>query len=460
MKLSFYNKLGIGLILCIIFTSCEDFLEVDTPNHMIVSEAVFNNDQTALSAMTGIYNQLFDSSFSSGFENSVTVLGSLSADCVQYHWSSDLSLVEFDQNQILPSNSRILSLWSSVYNIIYMCNSLLEGLQQSNQISEQVGSTLEGEAKFIRAFTYFYLVNLYGDVPLILSTDYRSNSLETQVDQELIYEQILLDLTDAINLIRDEYRGGDRSQVNRFVALSMLARVHLYLENWEEAERLSSLVINNTNLYELEEDLNKTFLANSTEAIWQISPMGGGGTLTNTSEAQMFIIHDLLPYFARLSLTNDFVDMYQVDDKRFIDWVGYNEELDKHYAFKYKDFSSTRNITEYSMVLRLAEQYLIRAEARANQGDIPGAIIDVDKVRERAGLKSLSVSTTDLGADQVLEFIMEERQKELFAEWGHRWLDLKRTGTATTVLGAENLLFPIPEEERLRNPNLGQNSDY
>jgi hypothetical protein len=127
MKSNSYIK-TILITAIISLTSCEDFLEVETPNHKIVSESVFNNDQTALSAMTGIYNELFLATFTGGGrETSVSILAGLSADELKTLRANDLNLIEFEENEIQPNNSRNLSIWTSAYNIIYMTNSLLEG---------------------------------------------------------------------------------------------------------------------------------------------------------------------------------------------------------------------------------------------------------------------------------------------------------------------------------------------
>ena len=466
MKKQLYKKLCLGLTLSFFLLSCEDFLEVDAPEHKIVNEVVFNNNETALSAMTGIYHHLFRAVYSAGGGSSVTGLGDLSADNLKRINYNDLDYLEIEQNEISPENSKILLFWSSAYNMIYMCNSLLEGVASSEEISDQLQKTLEGEAKFIRAFTYFQLTNLFGEVPLLLTTDYRYNSLATRVGQEEIYQHILADLTGSLDLLEDEYRDGDRKYVNRFAAIALLARVHLYLENWQEAERLSSLVLNNPT-YELKEDLDEVFLANSKEAIWQISPMGEGGN-TNTREGNIFLSHPTFTFLATTyGLTDDLVGSFEEDDKRFSNWIGYDESADNNFAHKYKIYVSNDPIVEYSMVLRWAEQYLIRAEARARQGNISGAIADIDKIRERAGINLLSETFSQVDEGQIIELILEERRKELFTEWGHRWLDLKRMGIATEVLSTKkssweetDVLYPIPEEERLKNPNLGQNPGY
>src|SRR5690606_1262030 len=180
-------------IYCVIlvggcFTSCDIFVEVDVPNDRIVSETVFNNDEMVISAMNGIYNQLFESSFSNGGLSSVTVLAGLSSDDLTTIKDNDLILSEFDKNDIFPDNQRNLNLWLSAYNIIYMTNSIIRGLADSTLITNEVRYQIEGEAKFVRALSYFYLVNLYGDVPLLLTTDYRTNTLAPRDPADKVYQ--------------------------------------------------------------------------------------------------------------------------------------------------------------------------------------------------------------------------------------------------------------------------------
>lgn len=467
MKTSKYMRQVITIITCSFMTSCEDFVEVEAPDHKIVSEVVFSRDETAISAMLGIYNQLIETSFSQGGRGSVTVLASVSSDVLMPFRDTNLTRLEFEQNEIFPNNSSNFSLWSSAYNMIYMANSLLEGVKNSEQLTEEVSFRLEGEAKFIRGFTYFYLVNLYGEVPLLLTTDYEVNALASQNSEEEVYQQIIEDLEDAIDFLRPEYIDGERTYVNRFVAIALMARVYLYKQQWEQAEILSSQVIAQTNQYELLENLDEVFLANSKEAIWQISPVGRAGSFSYTYEGNTFIINPILPALSSVKLEVDFVNSFETIDNRMSHWIGYHEGVDSYYAYKYKDRSSRDNITEYSMVFRLAEQYLIRAEARVMQGNLSEAITDVDKIRDRAGLELLANINPEINKEALLDSIMEERKKEFFTEWGHRWLDLKRTGKAAEVLGTDNplwqdtdVLYPIPEEERMKNPNLGQNPGY
>ena len=115
------------------------------------------------------------------------------------------------------------------------------------------------------------------------------------------------------------------------------------------------------------------------------------------------------------------------------------------------------------MALGLGEQYLIRAEARAQQDNVSGAQEDLNIIRNRAGL----LKTTSSDKVSILLAIEQERSKELFAEWGHRWFDLKRTRRTNVILGAiksswksTDLVYPIPLVEITNNPFLTQNPGY
>jgi len=466
MKLSKLKK-ALVILVCFCLSSCEDWLEIEAPDNKIVSEVVFNDEATAISAMAGIYNQLVINSFSGGWQDSVTALAGLSADELNYIRTTNLSFTEFEENEITPTNANNSDLWSSAYNMIYMTNSLLEGLENSNALADGTKNKLEGQAKFVRAFTYFYLVNLYGEIPLLLTTDYQINALAARNAKEEVYQQIIADLTNSIDLLDSTYTNGERTFANRNTAMAFLARVFLYQEDWQEAENLSNEVIEQSGTYSLLEDLDEVFLANSQEAIWQISPLGNGGSQTQTNEGSIFIIHPIFSFLANFELQDSLVSSFDNEDQRLSHWIGYHEGMDSHYAYKYKDWNSSDNLTEYSMVLRLAEQYLIRAEARARQGNLSAAITDVDKIRQRAGLELLADTNPEINKEDLIEMILEERRKELFTEWGHRWLDLKRTEKATATLsnqktGWENtdVLYPIPAEERSKNPNLDQNPGY
>src|SRR5690606_29156305 len=133
--------------------------------------------------------------------------------------------------------------------------------------------------------------------------------------------------------------------------------------------------------------------------------------------------------------------------------------------------TSVESLAEYSMMLRLGEQYLIRAEARAKQGNLASAISDLDAIRDRAGLPLIADINPAISQNALLDLILHEREVELFSEWGHRWFDLIRAGHAdermvivTPSKGGTweitDQLLPIPYNEILLNVNLIQNPGY
>lgn len=458
-----YPRAVAGLLVAFLLSGCESFVALEVPNDRITSTTVYGDDATALAALDGVYIQLFNTAFAAGGNASVSFLGGLSAGT--YSLTSAVPDMEaFAGYQLEASNGLNLNLWSGAYNTIYMCNALIEGVAENNALSADTREALEGQARFIRAFTYFELTNLYGDVPLITQTNYTVNALQPRSLQTEIYNLILEDLTRAVALLDNDYPDNERTRANRFTALGLLARVHLYLENWELAEAYSSEVLDAGDLYELPEDLNSVFLATSRETLWQVSPEGWGNSFIHTRDGNL--LKRITPTGSPVELSADLLQSWESGDHRREDWVGsfITAAETYHYPNKYKIQydASGGDYTEYSMVMRLAEQYLIRAEARTREGKLELAVGDLNTIRERAGLEPL-VYTPALTQELLLEAVLEERYHELFSEWGHRWLDLKRTGRALELLeGIEetDLLYPIPEDEILKNPNLTQNAGY
>jgi hypothetical protein len=164
------------------------------------------------------------------------------------------------------------------------------------------------------------------------------------------------------------------------------------------------------------------------------------------------------------------VAAFEPDDARLLNWVGSYDTGSEivYYPFKYKQLDQSTPLEEFSMVLRLAEQYLIRAEARAQLDNLAGAISDIDVIRGRAALPLIQDNNPTISKEDLLTAIIHERQVELFTEGGLRWFDLKRTALADNVLSsikagwnATDKLYPIPQNEFGNNPQLGnQNPGY
>jgi hypothetical protein len=452
-------------LFCILFTSCDEFLQVPAPKDQLVSASVFSDDQAALAAANGIYEEMMNSgALASGSFNSVTFLAALSSDEITYTaFSSDY--MEFGANEVQVTNSTLQGgLWTAPYQYIYDANSILEGAAASSTLSDSIRRQVTGEARFIRAFCYFYLTGLFGDVPLITSTDYRINRVAARTAKEEVYQLIIEDLLRAKESLPSDYLNynNERTRPTRYAASALLARTYLFTGHWEKAEAEATDVINTNSLYAILPELNDVFLANSYEAIWQLQPVSPG---INTNEGSLFILDDALnsavisPALAGAFEEND-LRLSSWTDTLTVDGVVY------YYPYKYKVRYSS-DITEYSMVIRLAELYLIRAEARARLLNTSGAIADLDVLRRRAGIPLISENNPSLSGDELLNAIARERQVELFTEWGHRWMDLQRTGKADDVLSplkpgwqSSHALYPIPQSEILNDPSLIQNPGY
>lgn len=438
--------------------SCKKLVTVDPPKNRLVTQSVFTSDAGATSAIAGLYSDIMQTTngFASG---ALTLYAGLSSDELKDY--SNTEQAEFYSNSLQSANGLNLRFWAEGYNRIYAANSIIEGLQNSSGMSNAVKLQLEGEAKFVRALCHFILVNIYGDVPLVLSTSYQNNSVIRRSAVANVYNQIILDLTDAQSMLSIDYSfsNGERIRPNKWAATALLARVYLYKGDWVDAEAQSSTVIGNTSMYSLVGNLNSVFLKNSIESIWQLMPVR---TDVNTSEGEAFILTGPPD---NVALAPPFLTSFEKNDNRQSSWIdslvfGGNTY---YYPFKYK-IKTSSSLAEYYTVFRLAEQYLIRAEARAEQNNLSGCISDLNIIRNRAGLANLPAN---LSQSQCLLATEQERKVEMFCEWGHRWFDLKRTNRATAILGvvkvgwqATDALYPIPQTEILNNPMISQNPGY
>lgn len=448
------------LVCCMDFSSCKKFLEIPAPHDQLISPLPFYNDATAIATVTGVYSEMMKNAnlFSSGL---ITLYGGLSADELYYYTPG--SKDEFLLNQITEANHPNISayFWEPAYRFIYAANLIIEQVNKSSAITATTKNMLLGEAKFIRAFCYFNLVNLFGDVPLTTASDYRPNGALPRSPVAELYIQIVNDLKDAQNLLTSNYPSVEKTRPNKWAATALLARVYLYKGDWINAEAESTSVINSGS-YSLVTNLNNVFLKNSAETIWQLMPVN---SIYNTWEGNA-----ILPATTNSSptylLTAAFVSSFETNDRRKIAWVASRTYQGQtlYYPYKYKVFGSNAALTEYYTVLRLAEQYLIRAEARTQRENLQGALEDLNVIRNRAGLPNATTVTKQ----DILMSIEQERKTELFAEWGHRWFDLKRTNRANEILGAlkpqtwqsSDVLWPIPVSQINLNHSLTQNPGY
>jgi hypothetical protein len=470
-----------------VLSGCRKFVEIDGPATSVSSKNVYNNDATAIGSITALYinlnngNPIFPQELSG-----ISAIAGLSADELDYYSGAGYHApVVYYQNTLTPVNVSN-DFWGTAYQRLYVVNAALEGLESSSGLTPLVKQHLMGEAYFMRAFYYFYLVNLYGDVPLVLSTDYKVNAVIKRTAKALVYDQILMDLKVAQSLLGSGFLKGDgitdysqdseeRVRPNKWATTALLARVYLFMGRWTDAEAAATLVLSNLTQFQLEA-LENVFLKNNHEAIWQLQPTVNG---VNTLEAQLFAMADEgASGYNPVYLSNELLKDFESGDRRKDNWVGSVTANGTTYCYPYKYKVKKSSImdapvTEYSTVLRVAELYLVRAESRARLGNRTGAISDVDQIRNRAGLPLVKNINPNINQEDLITLILKEKRIEYFTEWGHRWFDLKRTGKVDEVMtkvtpkknnGATwksyQQYYPVSSYELQSNPSLLQTTGY
>lgn len=469
MKIKIYTKYLIGLVSLVLF-GCEKSIEIKPPLNETPSAAVFTTDRTAISALSGLYGTFSQMTTQT---TGLPVYTSLMADDLRY-LSSVTSVIEYSANTYSALTGSTEP-FTGYYQIIYGANAIIEGLDNYTGTSSNVKKQLIAEAKFLRAYSYFVLVNLYGNVPLVLQTDVNITAYLPRESTANVYKAIVSDLVDAkANLLNDySFTNGDRVGVNKFTASALLARVYLYLGDYQAAQSNATEVIQATNLYNMTPSATMgtaLFVKNSAESIWQLPPPLSA-TNQYTNEAQSFIPSSNIITALNFDLRPSFLNLFTgTTDRRRTQWMrdltiaGNQYVIPLKFKYRTNDQAVTANVTELQVILRLAEQYLIRAEARAKIGtDINGALSDLNVSRLRAGLQASTTTNTQL----LLDEIALENRKEFFCEQAFRWFNLKRTGQADVVLSAlkptwrpEAKLYPISQSIINNNPNLIQSPGY
>lgn len=486
----YYNLivLSFGIAMC----SCKKLVYIDPPISQLVTASVFNNGRTATAALLNIYQSMFNQQYAIEWQT-----GLLSDELTNF--SNNANLFQFYSNSLDRFNP--IGPWSSenYYNFIFQANAIIEAMEGNKAIVGRVAKQLTGEAKFLRAFFHLYLTICYGDIPLAVTTNYKITSTLKRTAREQVFQQIISDLKDAQSLLNNDFVTADdttttqeRIRPTRWAATALLARAYLYygsltgnISNFSNAEAEASAVIAQNTQFELKQELDSVFLANSREAIWQLqTPLNGGTNLgVNTNEGANFILLGQPNYYA---VSTQLLNAFEIGDRRrgkWIDSIIVGPAQVYYYPYKYKIHldSDPSNTEEYTMMLRLTEQYLIRAEARVMQHNIAGAVADLNLIRGRARAEAtpslpnpLPDIASNISEQQALDAVLHERQVELLIEGGHRWFDLIRMGYANAIMGTpgnvcqskggiwkpEWQLLPIPQSEMDKNPNLSQNPDY
>lgn len=447
-----------AIIFLFIF-SCDNFTEVELPQSELTGAAVYQDAATAKAALSDIYARMREGGIASGTAFSAPFQMSNYSDDLDFYGTNAIN-EQFNRHTMLASNANLLRLWNSTYGELYAINALIEGVQVSTAITGEDRDRLLGEAYFLRAFNHFYLVNIFGDIPYVTSTDYQLNSVINKTPTIQVWQKIINDLSQAETLLPGSYPGSERVRANKACVHAMLAKVYLYTQDYAQADAYATLVLNDPT-YSIEPNPALAFLKESPSIIWSFHPGIAG---QNTKDATTYNFSSGPP--TKPVIATEFYNSFETGDLRKSEWIKAiaNGNGTWYRPFKYKQHTATEDSQEFSIILRLEEMYLVRAEARAVNGDIAGAQQDLNITRQRAGLPDTPAVTSE----QLKAAILQERRFEFFTEQCHRWFDLKRTGNAAPVLSlvkpnwqTRDLLLPIPDAELLLNENLlPQNPGY
>ena len=437
--------------------SCEDMIEAEIPANQIASETVYENVQTADAALAGIYAGLWNNSPVSG--DGLSLLLSLYTDDLDFYaLASTNGTTEVFRNQLLPSNPVIYGQWASAYQLIYSCNAVMEGCDSSPSLSVPDKTRIKGEALMIRSLLFFYLQQVFGDIPYPVTTNYLINQSISKTPSAEVLERIESDLNDVIPMIADQYRNNERIYINKKAAQLLLAKVCMSQQQWSEAEIHLKAVIQNP-LYQLQNDLTKTFKKTSTNIIWQLKPANNGDAV---KEVIAYYFDFIPPY--NYALSSSLMGSFSASDLRKQRWTLPVTVAGTTWyrTAKYKNLSG--NNDEYSVVFRIEEAYLLLAESLTMQNKTSEALPYLNSVRQRAGLGAIS---SPISQSNLLDQILSENRKEFFTETGHRFFDMKRMNTLQQLILTKpnwktaHQLWPVPEKELLLNPNLNpQNNGY
>jgi hypothetical protein len=367
-------------------------------------------------------------------------------------------------------------------------------------MTESVRKRCLGEAQFLRALYYFHLVRVYGDVPLITApAKSAAEAMLPRSPQAEVYTRIVQDLTDAAKNLDESYTGDNLGRATKWAAKGLLAKVQLTQGNKTEAATAAREVIN-SNKYKLWNDYADNFKVaneNGQESIFEVQFKSSVTTWNDNGvgfKGNEFFAprgQGLTPNqgYGFNVPTREFAQGYEAGDKRravtiwqpgdaypagtlpnteqpsSLPGSPYGLNVRKWFVGRVNNccHDSELNIP----VLRLAEMYLILAEA---VGNTPEGYSSVNIVRRRAFGDPLDVTSVhDLTAANTADFqaaVLRERRYELAFE-NDRWYDLKRTNTLITTMRAKgkniqdfNDKLPIPQSERDINPKIEQNKGY
>jgi len=442
-----------ALLLLLAVSSCRNFLDVK-PLESISDTQTITDQNSALTALRGVYSALASSDY---YSTSFQSVGYLSGDNIQ--WTGSQSQVqEFINKKVNADNSTIAAVWIAIYRTINRANNVITKVPTVTDpnLTTTLKNQYLGEAYTIRALAYFDLARTFGGVPIITNPTIRptDNSGIKRSTQSETYAQVLKDLETAEPLLPTTT---DRYRVTQKTVFALKARYYLYQKEYAKAEEYASRLISDAANYKLVKPYGAFFqndARGTTESVFEIFYNGTTEVNNHRNQWQPQTnggTRQWAPNDALVTLLND----PTVGGNRSV-LVAKDNQNRWYGNLYYRNPGS-----DPSYIFRIAEAYLIRAEARAQQDNLPGALTDLNAVRDRAGLAPLTVQTTTT-KDAALLAIENERRVE-FALEPHRWFDIVRTGRAPAVFNladANRYILPIPVQQLLTDKVLEQNPGY
>lgn len=448
----------------LLLSSCEKEL-IKAPITTKVSDNFYTNEEEIEEAVNAVYATL---QFGGNFNKGIPAIGEIPGEDVYDATPANDGGVygQLDDYNVIPQNGLIGDVWEDMYKGIQRANIVINRITDISFKDEAVKNARIGEMKFIRALYYFYLVRVFGDVPLIVEEVKNPQEFlnQTRTAKSEVYSQIKEDLKDAIEKLPSR-NAKNKMRVVKTSAQTLLGKVELTLGNYSKAKtQLLDVVkskahslIDTQKVFAIDNELNE-------EIIFAVQYSSGLNSNSEGSDAyRMFnptgrIVEGLSGTKGHGVLKESFYNLYTTNDNRKNIYVGI---LDSGEAYNNKIAPPTTTINDAGsdwVVLRYADVILMLAEIE-NQNNQDQAIFYLNKIRNRAGLNDF----TNTDKDAVLNEIDLQRRLELVWE-GHRWFDLLRQNRAKSVLNITDdnkLLMPIPASQiAASNGSLTQNPGY
>jgi starch-binding outer membrane protein, SusD/RagB family len=420
------------VVLLLGISSCNDLLYLN-PNDSIAEELAVQNEEDLKKVIFSCYDALqLDYYYGRG----LLIFNEIGTDNA-YNGGTIIDFIQINNNNVLADNFYLEGLWAAPYISINRCNTVIYHLDRLNEISQENKRKYKAEVFFVRALNYFNLTRLFKDVPLKLNPTLNTNNLNVPLSgQAEVYSQILNDLHYANNKITST----NPFYANDLAVKTLLAKVYLELNDYSHAICFADTVIasnrvllgNYSSLFTQEGNSESIFELQYTEL------------LTDKNRIAEYCYPTSLNGRYEIAPEANLMGSFQQGDTRRNLFIG-----NTPYCNKYESIGDG---DDNVYIFRLAELYLLRAEARAlSSGNVQLILDDINAVRSRAGIDSV-FSTSHA---ELLSIIELERRHE-FAFEGHRRFDLVRTGRAAEVLGIseDKYYYPIPLSEVNANDSI------